>query len=392
MQLHSGHQGLQRTLAIARSNVFWLQMAKDITQHIEKCGACETTQRSNVKEPLITKQIPSYPFQIVATDLFSYKSREFILIVDSYSGYFDFRQLKHSTSKELIEKLKSWYSTHGIPEKLESDNGPQYSSAEFRKFATDWCFTHSTSSPKYPQSNGLAERFVQTAKNMLRKCDYDQTDIKLALLTYRNTPRSDALGSPNQRLMSRTTRSHLTMLEHQLKPQIIDNVQDNLQHVRDRQKHYHDRNVQPARQFSVGDKIRLQKSHRNWTGATVMATAEKPRSFIVRTDAGQIYRRNTSQIHKTRANMERSSSPIPTSTCAEPSAPTQTNGCTEEHSYKIIEKQSAPPIRFSLPQTPHQIEQGSTTAAVESPNPPVKDIVVFTRSGRQIKPVVKMNI
>lgn len=46
-QLHSGHQGIQRTLAIARSNVFWLNMANDVTEFIEKCSVCQSTQRSN---------------------------------------------------------------------------------------------------------------------------------------------------------------------------------------------------------------------------------------------------------------------------------------------------------------------------------------------------------
>lgn len=173
-QLHTGHQGVQRTLAIARSNVFWLHMTNNIVDHVGKCTVCEKTQRSNSKEPLINKEISTYPFEIVGTDLFTHSGREFILMVDSYSGYFDFRQLRQTTSREVIENLKSWFATHGIPAKLESDNGPQYSSHEFSKFSTEWDFNHVTSSPHYPKSNGLAERFVQIAKNLLSKCAMDK--------------------------------------------------------------------------------------------------------------------------------------------------------------------------------------------------------------------------
>lgn len=42
---------------------------------------------------------------------------------------------------------------------------------------------------------------------MLQKCALDNSDIPLALLHHRNTPRSDPIGSPNQRLMSRASRT-----------------------------------------------------------------------------------------------------------------------------------------------------------------------------------------
>ena len=90
---------------------------------------------------------------------------------------------------------------------LYSDNGPQYSSEEFQKFSREWGFKHVTSSPYYPQSNGLAERAVRSAKDFLAKCRKDGTDINLALLNQRNTPRDNVLGSPAQRLMSRRLKS-----------------------------------------------------------------------------------------------------------------------------------------------------------------------------------------
>lgn len=44
--------------------------------------------------------------------------------------------------------------------------------------------THVTSSPHYPESNGLAEKAVKTVKTLWRKGG-DRQD---ALLTYRTTP------------------------------------------------------------------------------------------------------------------------------------------------------------------------------------------------------------
>ena len=50
-----------------------------------------------------------------------------------------------------------------------SDNGPQYSGEPFAKFSKEYGFIHTTSSPKYPHSNGEAERAVETVKCLLEK-------------------------------------------------------------------------------------------------------------------------------------------------------------------------------------------------------------------------------
>ena len=48
-----------------------------------------------------------------------------------------------------------------------SDNGPQYSAEVYKTFAKGYQFTHVTSSPYHPQSNGEAERAVGTIKCLL---------------------------------------------------------------------------------------------------------------------------------------------------------------------------------------------------------------------------------
>ena len=65
-----------------------------------------------------------------------------------------------------------------------------------------WSFQHVTSSPHYPQSNGLAENAVKQATNLLCKCKKDSSDPLLGLLNLRNVPRDQTLGSLAQQLMS----------------------------------------------------------------------------------------------------------------------------------------------------------------------------------------------
>ena len=58
---------------------------------------------------------------------------------------------------------------HGIPDKIVSDNGPQFSSQEFRMFNDCYEFDHITSFPTYPQSNSKAENAVKTVQRIMLK-------------------------------------------------------------------------------------------------------------------------------------------------------------------------------------------------------------------------------
>lgn len=123
-------------------------------------------------------------------------------------------QLTSTTSVSIISALKSVFSRHGIPEIMRSDNGPQYCSSEFMSFASSYGFQHLTSSPKFPQSDGQAERSVQTVKNLLKKSD----DPYTSLLSYRASPLSWCDLSPAE-LRGRRLRTSVPQTDNMLMPQ-----------------------------------------------------------------------------------------------------------------------------------------------------------------------------
>ncbi|KAK3727484.1 hypothetical protein QZH41_006425 [Actinostola sp. cb2023] len=217
-QIHEGHLGIERSKQRARELVFWPGMSKQIEDTVANCSICQELRNSNTKEPMIPHEIPQYPWQIAATDLFTWNGGNYIVVVDYYSRYWEVSSLHNTTSTSVIEKLKQFFARHGIPETLKSDNGPQYSSAEFAKFAAVWKFSHVTSSPKYPQSNGLAEKTVQTVKRTLEKAKRDGKDPYLAMLEQRNTPVGN-YKSPAQLSMARRLRSILPCTTSHLLPE-----------------------------------------------------------------------------------------------------------------------------------------------------------------------------
>ena len=101
---------------------------------------------------------------MVAVDLMKCRDKDYLVTVDYYSNCGEIDYVENTLSSTIINKLRSHFSRHGIPDIVFSINGPQFDSSEFRKFASLWEFKHETPSPLYPQSNGKVEQAVKTAK------------------------------------------------------------------------------------------------------------------------------------------------------------------------------------------------------------------------------------
>lgn len=124
---------------------------------------------------------------------------------------------------------------YGIPKRVVSDNGPQYSSSEFQNFATKYEFEHVTSSPRYPQSNGKAESAVKTAKRITEKALAAHLDPYLAFLEHRNIPSDGMSTSPAQRLFGKRTRTTIPTSRQLLEPASTQSVKQELHKAKTKQ-------------------------------------------------------------------------------------------------------------------------------------------------------------
>ena len=232
-KIHSGHQGIQRCRLRAKTSVWWPGISKDIENMVRLCHTCAKNTPSR-KQPMIMTQLPEYPWQKIATDLFQLKNTTYLIVVDYFSRFPEVKALSSTTSSSVINALKTMFARFGIPETLISDNGPQFSSLEFKEFSGVYEFNHVTSSPLYPQSNGQAERSVQTVKHLLK----DSSDPHIALLTYRSTPFPWCGLSPAQLLMGRCIRSNIPLPKEEMIPKwkYLQDFRVENQKIKDKQK------------------------------------------------------------------------------------------------------------------------------------------------------------
>lgn len=185
-----------------------------------------------------------------------------------------------------VVHLKSIFARHGVPQIFFSDNATQYSSQEFKDFAAAYGFTHNTSSPRFAQSNGEAERQMQTVKNLLKKAN----DPYLALLAYRATPLANGY-SPAQLLMGRRLRTPLPQHPSLLTPELPDSAavaaKERERRLKDTTSFNDRHRVRDLSQLTPGQQVWITDTK---SQGTVVSSHSAPRSYIVDGPTGVIRR------------------------------------------------------------------------------------------------------
>ena len=195
----------------------------EMKEYISACETCrELDSMTHVTETLMSHEVPSRPWEKIATDIFTLDGKGYLITIDYCSNFWEVDRLPNTKASTTILKLKSHFARYGIPDQVISDNGPQFTSDEFTNFSRTWDFEHLTSSPGNSKANGKAESEVKTAKGMLKKSIRAGTDPYLAVLDYRNTPTQGMTTSQAQRLMSRRTKTLLRKTQSLLLPKTIN--------------------------------------------------------------------------------------------------------------------------------------------------------------------------
>ncbi|CAC5384740.1 unnamed protein product [Mytilus coruscus] len=209
---------------------------EDFISNVQHVKRIKKNKQKNLA--MIESELPEKPWSKVAADIFHLNGNDYILIVDYYSKWPEIHKLDNLTSKNTIAYLKSTFSRCGIPDIFYS---VQFSSLEFKDFAKDYGFQHLTSSPTYAQSNGHAERTVQTIKSLLKKFK----DPYKSLLDYRNTAITELDLSPAQIFYGRRLKAILPTTAPLLNANNTQDIRIKLKERQSKQKQYYDRHSKP---------------------------------------------------------------------------------------------------------------------------------------------------
>ena len=215
-----------------------------------------------------------------------------------------------------------------------SYNGPCYAAEAFSNLMKEYAVNHITSSLHYPQSNGLAEKFVQIVKNLFCKAKEEGADINKYLMIYHNTPLASTSKSPMQMLQQRSARPQLPMSNAARRRLAIVTEQQisKNQHL-------------PMHDFHIGQAVMCQSPiTKRWFPATIKALCPEPRSYQIETPEGITYRRTQNHLKPFKSSQK-------THTTEQYRQQCQNSTITKEDSNKILphpKRQIKVPVKLNL--------------------------------------------
>ena len=285
-QFHNGHPGMSRMKSLMRAYAYWPGMDDQIEHICRCCARCVSSQRMPPKLEPQSWPKPEGPWQRVHIDFAGpINGQSFLLVVDAFSKWPEVFPMQSTDTSSTINKLRHLFATFGVPETIISDNGTQFTSQLFREFTKRFGISHVNSPPFHPQSNGQAERFVDTFKRALLKSKGEKTTneiIDTFLLNYRATPNPQCpeSRSPAESLMKKKLRLPHDILRPTPRKQNILG--------------------EPRRSFKIGDRVLVRDYRRynnNWITGIVH---RRIGAVLYEVRVGpQLWRRHVNQLRRT---------------------------------------------------------------------------------------------
>jgi transposase InsO family protein len=150
----------------------WLGMKADIAAWCRECEACQRAKVTKQPQaPLQPIHIPSRRFSHVHVDLVGPlpASEDGLLylftVIDRTTRWLEATPLKETSAASCISAfLSSWVARFGVPERVTTDRGAQFSSATWASFCRQAGLRHVMTTAYHPQANGLVERALASSR------------------------------------------------------------------------------------------------------------------------------------------------------------------------------------------------------------------------------------
>jgi hypothetical protein len=150
-------------------------MFAQVRKEVSSCTVCDRVKANfEVKDPAL-KPLPimgmfyrwgvdlcKMPFKSASGNIYV------VVMIEHFSKWIELVPIPEKTSHHTAAALRGVLCKYGAPAEVLTDQGEEFQ-GEFAELLTKLLIDHRLTSRDHPQSDGLAERMVQTVKEALRK-------------------------------------------------------------------------------------------------------------------------------------------------------------------------------------------------------------------------------
>jgi len=207
------HGGVTATRNRLKLEAWWPGYCDDVERFVGKCARCNELKPAPQRH-LHTWPEESEPWARVHIDHGHVPNIGLILIlVDANSGWPEVVRVPDRRAETVKRVLRLIFARNGVPRTLVSDNAAEFTDSDLCAWLERIGCRPLKTPPYHPQSNGAAERMVQTIKRGLKAFNKERSTFEAymarLLLAYRSVPHAGRAQSPSA-MMGRQLRSPIT--------------------------------------------------------------------------------------------------------------------------------------------------------------------------------------
>lgn len=285
--LHEGHMGVVKMKSLARSYIWWPGIDHQIEDIAKSCTRCQLTQMQPPLAPIHSWECPTTAWQRIHVDHAGpFLDRMFLVVIDAYSKWPEVFIVKNATSTKTVEIPCTPFARTGLPERMVSDNGSQFTSKEFQSFIQKNGIKHTTTVSYHPATNGLAKLFIQSFKQSMKIMANTQIPLQEKLVKFLHAYRN---ADPSTSQAPAVLFMRLRLCLDLLKPELCRDIL---------QKHATKPGTHHVRTFVVGQQVLARDYHQSklrWQQGEIMSRTG-PLTYTVRVGRDLIWRQHVDQL------------------------------------------------------------------------------------------------
>jgi len=218
------HRGAGKTLSRVQQEFYWPGVHKYVTRYVASCDLCQRNVSKGTvpKAPLGKLPLIGTPFSVMCVDIIGPLSPPSeghrLTTIDMCTRFSEAIPLKDISTSTVAEALLEIFSRVGLPYKIHSDRGSQFTSDMMREVYRLLNVKQSTTTPYHAMGNGIVENFKKTIKNLLKKVAAEEPKywhryLGPLMFAVRDTPQDSTGFTPFELLYGHKVRTPMTLLK-----------------------------------------------------------------------------------------------------------------------------------------------------------------------------------